>query len=173
MPVMPKARGGTDQYPPRLVPLPKQVDGMWQVTLEPKDGGTQTCCAGQDAVNAWRSVVENVIRKHGAPFNFVGRGASGARQSHRDASFNDARQNAIFFPEAKMAALIFTIPYETGFSPIFGTHGCRPTEDVSEKPSARPEEQGIYLVRFAVEVSEKSRHQRMTIVLDLLRRAPA
>jgi|TARA_R100000049_G_C1949866_1_gene96926 glycerol-3-phosphate dehydrogenase len=127
----------------------EQVDGVWQVTLEPKDGGPQRVVQAKMLVNAGGPWVENVIR------NTVrinsSEGVRLVRGSHIVTPKLYDHDKCYFF-QGEDGRIIFTIPYETDFTLIGTTDADH--ADVSEKPVCTPEEQD-YLVRFASKYLKK------------------
>ena len=120
----------------------EQVDGMWQVTLEPKDGGPQRVVQAKMLVNAGGPWVENVIR------NTVRINSSEGVRLVRGSHIVTKRlydHDKCYFFQGTDGRIIFTIPYEQDFTLIGTTDADHP--DPSVTPECTPEEQD-YLINF-------------------------
>ncbi len=121
----------------------EQIDGIWQITLEPKDGGSQRIVRARMLVNAGGPWVENVIRNT-VRINST-EGVRLVRGSHIVVPKLYDHDKCYFF-QGEDGRIIFTIPYETDFT-LIGTTDAE-HDDVTEKPVCTPQEQS-YLVDFA------------------------
>jgi glycerol-3-phosphate dehydrogenase len=121
----------------------EQVDGIWHITLEPKDGGDRRVVKARMLVNAGGPWVENII-KNTVRINAT-EGVRLVRGSHIVTSRLYDHDKCYFF-QGEDGRIIFTIPYETDFTLIGTTDADH--DDVSEKPVCTPDEQ-LYLVNFA------------------------
>ena len=120
----------------------EQVDGQWQITLEPSTGPQRTVRA-RVLINAGGPWVEDVIRNT-VRINTT-EGVRLVRGSHIVTRKLYEHDKCYFF-QGEDGRIIFTIPYETDFTLIGTTDADH--ADVREKPVCTPEEQS-YLVNFA------------------------
>jgi glycerol-3-phosphate dehydrogenase len=127
----------------------EQVDGLWQITLEPKDGGVRRVVKARMLVNAGGPWVEDVIRNT-VRINST-EGIRLVRGSHIVTPKLYDNDKCYFF-QGEDGRIIFTIPYETDFT-LIGTTDAE-HDDVSQKPVCTPEEQ-TYLVEFASKYLKK------------------
>jgi glycerol-3-phosphate dehydrogenase len=121
----------------------EQVEGLWQITLEPKDDGARRVVKARMLVNAGGPWVEDVIRNT-VRINST-EGIRLVRGSHIVTRKLYDHDKCYFF-QGEDGRIIFTIPYETDFT-LIGTTDAE-HDDVSQKPVCTPEEQ-TYLVEFA------------------------
>ncbi|KKN06111.1 hypothetical protein LCGC14_1080510, partial [marine sediment metagenome] len=117
----------------------EQVDGQWQITLEPSTGPQRTVRA-RVLINAGGPWVEDVIRNT-VRINTT-EGVRLVRGSHIVTRKLYEHDKCYFF-QGEDGRIIFTIPYETDFTLIGTTDADH--ADVREKPVCTPEEQS-YLV---------------------------
>ena len=120
----------------------EQVDGAWQITLEPATGPRRIVRARM-LVNAGGPWVEDVIRNT-VRINTT-EGVRLVRGSHIVTRKLYDHDKCYFF-QGEDGRIIFTIPYETDFTLIGTTDADH--ADVRTKPICTPEEQS-YLVNFA------------------------
>jgi glycerol-3-phosphate dehydrogenase len=121
----------------------EQVDGIWQVRLEPKDGGKQRVVKARLLINAGGPWVEDVIRNK-VRVNTT-EGVRLVRGSHI-VTLKLYDHDKCYFFQGEDGRIIFTIPYETDFTLIGTTDADH--NDVNERPACTAEEQD-YLIRFA------------------------
>jgi glycerol-3-phosphate dehydrogenase len=126
-----------------------QVEGIWQITLAPKDGGARRVVKARMLVNAGGPWVEDVIRNT-VRINST-EGIRLVRGSHIVTPKLYDHDKCYFF-QGEDGRIIFTIPYETDFT-LIGTTDAE-HDDVSQKPVCTPEEQ-TYLVEFASKYLKK------------------
>ena len=128
----------------------EQVEGQWQITLEPTDGGETRVVTARMLVNAGGPWVEDVIRNT-VRINST-EGVRLVRGSHIVTPKLYDHDKCYFF-QGEDGRIIFTIPYETDFT-LIGTTDAE-HNDVSQKPFCTPEEQN-YLVNFASKYLKKA-----------------
>lgn len=121
----------------------KQVDGLWHITLEAKDGGAQRVVVARMLVNAGGPWVKDVIQNK-ARINST-EGVRLVRGSHIVTRKLYDHDKCYFF-QGEDGRIIFTIPYETDFT-LIGTTDAEHS-DAETKPVCTPEEQA-YLLDFA------------------------
>ena len=126
----------------------EQIDGIWHVTLKPKDGSPRIVKARM-LVNAGGPWVENIIRNT-VRINST-EGVRLVRGSHIVTRKLYDHDKCYFF-QGEDGRIIFTIPYETDFT-LIGTTDADHTE-LNQKPVCTPEEQD-YLLAFASKYLKK------------------
>ncbi|MEY8117310.1 glycerol-3-phosphate dehydrogenase [Falsihalocynthiibacter sp. BN13B15] len=136
-----QARGAKINVRTKVVSA-EQVDGLWEITLEPK-GLPRRVVRARMLVNAGGPWVEDIIRNT-VRINAT-EGVRLVRGSHIVTPKLYDHDKCYFF-QGEDGRIIFTIPYETDFT-LIGTTDAEHT-DVSQKPVCTPEEQA-YLVEFA------------------------
>ncbi|MCK8463151.1 glycerol-3-phosphate dehydrogenase [Aliiroseovarius sp. S1339] len=143
-----QARGARINVRTKVVSA-KQIDGIWNVTLEPKDGGKQRVVSARMLVNAggpWvESVIRNTVRINSTEGVRLVRGSHIVTRKLYD-------HDKCYFFQGEDGRIIFTIPYETDFT-LIGTTDADHL-DVNEKPTCTPEEQA-YLIDFASKYLKK------------------
>lgn len=137
-----QARGARINVRTKVVAA-KQIDGIWQVTLEDTDTQDRRVVHARLLVNAGGPWVEDVIRNQ-VRINAT-EGVRLVRGSHIVTRKLYDHDKCYFF-QGSDGRIIFTIPYETDFT-LIGTTDAE-HDDVSRKPECTPEEQS-YLVDFA------------------------
>ena len=143
-----KARGARISVRTKVISA-EQVEGLWKITLEPKDGGARRVVTARMLVNAGGPWVEDVIRNT-VRINST-EGIRLVRGSHIVTPKLYDHDKCYFF-QGEDGRIIFTIPYETDFT-LIGTTDAE-HDDVSQKPVCTPEEQ-TYLVEFASKYFKK------------------
>ena len=144
-----EARGARINVRTKVVAA-KQVDGIWQVTLEDTDTKGRREVHARLLVNAGGPWVEEVIRNQ-VRINAT-EGVRLVRGSHIVTRKLYDHDKCYFF-QGTDGRIIFTIPYETDFT-LIGTTDAE-HDDVSQKPVCTPEEQ-TYLIEFASKYLKKS-----------------
>lgn len=137
-----EARGAKINVRTKVVSA-EQVEGIWQITLEPKDGGARRIVKARMLINAGGPWVEDVIRNT-VRINST-EGVRLVRGSHIVVPKLYDHDKCYFF-QGEDGRIIFTIPYETDFT-LIGTTDAE-HHNVTEKPVCTPQEQS-YLVDFA------------------------
>jgi glycerol-3-phosphate dehydrogenase len=143
-----EARGAQINVRTKVVSA-EQVDGLWQITLEPTDGGAHRVVKARMLVNAGGPWVEDVIRNT-VRINST-EGIRLVRGSHIVTPKLYDHDKCYFF-QGTDGRIIFTIPYETDFT-LIGTTDAE-HDDVSRKPVCTPEEK-TYLIDFASKYLKK------------------
>lgn len=137
-----KARGATISVRTKVIAA-RQVDGIWQITLQPQGGGPTRTVKARLLVNAGGPWVEDVI--HNTDRVMPTAGVRLVRGSHIVTRKLYDHDKCYFF-QGTDGRIIFTIPYENDFT-LIGTTDAE-HNDVSVKPECSPEERD-YLIKFA------------------------
>jgi glycerol-3-phosphate dehydrogenase len=136
-----EARGARISLRTRVVSA-QQVNGIWQITLEPADGSAPRVVSARMLVNAGGPWVEDIIQNT-VRINST-QGVRLVRGSHIVTPKLYDHDKCYFF-QGEDGRIVFTIPYETDFTLIGTTDAAH--DDVSQEPVCTPEEQS-YLIDF-------------------------
>ena len=136
-----EARGARISVRTKVVSA-QQVNGIWQITLEPSDGSAPRVVSARMLVNAGGPWVEDIIRNT-VRINST-QGVRLVRGSHIVTPKLYDHDKCYFF-QGEDGRIVFTIPYETDFTLIGTTDAAH--DDVSQEPLCTPEEQS-YLIDF-------------------------